>query len=564
MARKEFDHKVNKEMGTQEEEYSAPGTDKNENRKEEKTSDNKKKKDEKEPRTAFAKKGDQMKPMSPNPLVTPKGTPKDSNRPKCEATKNEPSVKGKKNNSDHEPVKDRSQMSSYGSANPKTAAKDFQWLEESINKLPCFHGFIGREDLNSLLKNTGDFLIRTSVQANKQEVEKRKKNQQDVKVLVNLSREKCAKKEAKEAKMAGVGNVGRREFVISVYCRDKENPKPGKPVYTPIRNLVIKRDNGQIHVEPLKNFKTMTDFFAYYLKNTGVCKETDFQLLNPINLSTWEFVHEDIDLQSKKLGEGAFGEVRVGKMKVKTTKKTVEVAVKMLRNSDVVTREQVSELLHEARVMRMMDHKNVLRSYGIAVVKEPLYLMTELCACGALREYLRENQDTVTLADKLAFVLGAARGVEYLHSQKTIHRDLAVRNIFLTEDKTPKVSDFGLAKVTDRYEMKEQCKIPVRYLAPETLENFIFTPKSDVFSFGCVIWEIYENGHQPHDGKNAQTIRNLTKKNQFLKLTSSAPAELRKLVSEKVFTADPENRCSMSAVVQSVEKIEKPPAGAMK
>ncbi|KAF1770435.1 hypothetical protein GCK72_002253 [Caenorhabditis remanei] len=555
-------------MGTQEEEFSARGHDK----KEEKTVDNRKKgartvdQNEKEPKTAVGKKGDKcglkQSPMSPA-TPTPKGTP---NKIKCEATKNEASNKGKKNNSQMEQLKDRSQMSTYGSANPKTTTHDFQWLEEYITKMPCFHGFIGREDLMCLLKNVGDYLIRISVQANRQEVEKRKKNQQDVKVLVNLSREKCAKKEkereAKEAKLAAIGDVGRREFVISVYCKDKGTQSPNKPVYTPIRNLVIKRDNGLIHVEPLKKFKTLPEFFAHYLKNTGICKETDFQLLNPIGLSNWEFVHEDVDLQAKKLGEGAFGEVRVGKMKIKTTKKMVEVAVKMLKNSDVVTREQVSELLHEARVMRIMDHKNVLRSYGIAVVREPLYLMTELCACGALREYLDENKDTVTLAEKLSFVLGAARGVEYLHSQRTIHRDLAVRNILLSEDKTPKVSDFGLAKVTDRYEMKEKCKIPVRYLAPETLEIFIFTPKTDVFSFGCVIWEIYENGHQPHDGKNAQTIRNLTKKSQFLKLTNSAPAELRKLVGEKVFTADPENRCSMTTIVQCVENIEKPAAGA--
>lgn len=73
----------------------------------------------------------------------------------------------------------------------------------------------------SVLKNVGDFLIRTSVQPNKHEVEKMKKNQADVKVLGNLSREKCAKKEKeKEEKLAGMGDVGRREFVISVYCSE--------------------------------------------------------------------------------------------------------------------------------------------------------------------------------------------------------------------------------------------------------------------------------------------------------------------------------------------------------
>ncbi|CAI5443667.1 unnamed protein product [Caenorhabditis angaria] len=200
---------------------------------------------------------------------------------------------------------------------------------------------------------------------------------------------------------------------------------------------------------------------------------------------------------------------------------------------------------------------NVLRSYGMAVIRQPLYLMSELCEYGALREYLRENSKTTTDAERVEFCLGSAKGVEYLHSQRLIHRDLAIRNVLLTEEKIPKISDFGLAKVTDRYEMKEQCKTPVRYLAPETLENYIFTPKSDVFSFGMVIWEIYENGQQPHDGKNAQTIRDLTKKQQFLKLNEKAPNELRKLVSDKIFVPDPENRCNMSTVVQTIENLVK-------
>lgn len=108
----------------------------------------------------------------------------------------------------------------------------------------------------------------------------------------------------------------------------------------------------------------------------------EFQLLNPISLSKWEFQHEDTELLAKKLGEGAFGEVRVGRLTTKDPKKKlVEVAVKMLKSSaDSVTRDQVEELLHETRIMRKLDHPNVLRSYGVAVLREPLYLMIELCS----------------------------------------------------------------------------------------------------------------------------------------------------------------------------------------
>uniref|UniRef100_A0A8R1DRQ1 Tyrosine-protein kinase n=1 Tax=Caenorhabditis japonica TaxID=281687 RepID=A0A8R1DRQ1_CAEJA len=414
---------------------------------------------------------------------------------------------------------------------PAIPIKDFSALEEHVVKMPNFHGYVDRDDLTVILTKNGDWLVRMSIHPDKDRKKKRT-------VRETASKEKCRKEKC----------VG-KSVVISVYSTEKV------VTTTPIRNLVVKLIDGKVSVDPAKQFKSLPELIQHYQKNCGSYKDGDYMLLKPIPLSSWEFQHDEIELSDRKLGEGAFGDVRVGRLKTKK----VDVAVKMLKNAitESTTRDQVIELLHEARMMRILDHPNVLRTYGIAVLEEPQYLMSELCSCGALREYLKEHHATITMAEKLNFVLGSARGVEYLHSQKMIHRDLAVRNILLTEDKTPKVSDFGLAKISERYEMTEQCKIPVRYLSPETLEHFIFTPKTDVFSFGCVIWEIYENGQQPHDGKNGPTIRALIRKREFLKLSAAAPEELRKFVVDKVFVSDPENRCTMTTIVQAVEKIEK-------
>ncbi|CAP31747.2 Protein CBG12830 [Caenorhabditis briggsae] len=482
--------------------------------------------------------------------------PRKLKKPSCEADVKESSSSPPKTDAQKEVVKESSSTygSSWHSARPQTTKKDFQTLEEHICKMPNFHGYICREDVTILLKNSGDWLVRLSVQPCK---ENEKKASKGAKSVERGSKARGSKNRSKD---------NNKVFVISVHSRKAVSP--GK---SSCRNLVIKTNDGKFSIDSIKWFMKVADFFSYYQGTVATYKESEFQLLHPCHLSVWEFHQDDIELMSKKLGEGAFGDVRVGRMTTKDPKKTVavvDVAVKMLKNSlESITRDQVDELLHEARVMRRLDHPNVLRTYGVSVLREPLYLMNELCANGALREYLKENHKTITISDKLNFVLGAARGVAYLHSQRIIHRDLAVRNVFLTENMTPKVSDFGLAKLTDRYEMKEHCKIPVRYLAPETLELFVFTPKTDVFSFGCVIWEIFENGQQPHDGKNAQTIRaqiknrNIdflqVKKREFLKLSSSAPDSLRKYVAEKVFVPDPENRCSMTGIVQCVEKVEK-------
>ncbi|CAI5442569.1 unnamed protein product [Caenorhabditis angaria] len=448
-----------------------------------------------------------------------------------------------------EDIRERSQASSIGLDPGKTLRDDFKIIDELVSSLNCFHGYICREDVQSLLKKFGDYLIRITCHVSPTSIRTKKSNVRGT----DKKKRTPSSSRATDKSMKQDILLSTQDFVIAVYGKLKDPKSKKKSV---ILNVMIRRTiDGLIYIDPQKPFKDIKDLLDFYSKNTGINKGYEFQLLKPIELSNWEYKQKDIGISDKKLGEGAFGEVRVGKIKLKNSEKTMNVAVKMLKNSDCISREQVVELLHEGRVMRYLDHKNVLRSYGMAVIRQPLYLMSEICEYGALREYLRENSKTTTDAERIQFCLGSAKGVEYLHSQRLIHRDLATRNVLLTEEKIPKISDFGLAKVTDRYEMKEQCKTPVRYLAPETLENYIFTSKSDVFSFGMVIWEIYENGQQPHDGKNAQTIRDLTKKQQFLKLNEKAPNELRKLVSDKIFVPDPENRCNMSTVVQTIEKL---------
>ncbi|CAI2299698.1 unnamed protein product [Caenorhabditis sp. 36 PRJEB53466] len=575
MARKDTDMKAPKESRTQDE--TEQSVKEKAKAADQKTTPKATKAVSKEPEMASARslrkkskegKAKGVKPMTPPAPPSPAGPPKKTKRPSQEATdqksmKSGNAAGGKKASS---PVKTDGAAAANSNnstiahswasqRNPTISAKEFHVLEEHIARMPSFHGYVCREDLNGLLKRNGDWLLRLSVQPNEKEAERKEKKKEKT-----ASKESPKKRGTKE-KMTGTARAGFKSFVLSVNAKSKEKPKsPDKSSgLSVIRNLIIKLNDGHVSIEPTKQFKTIGELIANYQKNSGIHKDGEFQLLTAIPLSPWEFQHEDVEMTERKLGEGAFGDVRVGRLKPKDTKaKAVEVAVKMLKNAtETITRDQVNELLHEARVMRLLEHPNVLRCQGIVVLREPLYLMSELCACGALREYLKENQKTVTLAEKLNFALGSARGVEYIHSQKVIHRDLAVRNILLSEDKTPKVSDFGLAKQTDRYEMKEHCKIPVRYLAPETLEAFVFTAKTDVFSFGCVIWEIYENGQQPHDGKNAQTIRAQVKKREFLKLSPSAPELLRKFVADRVFVADPENRCSMNAIVQSMEQIEK-------
>ncbi|VDL82775.1 unnamed protein product [Nippostrongylus brasiliensis] len=96
--------------------------------------------------------------------------------------------------------------------------------------------------------------------------------------------------------------------------------------------------------------------------------------------------------------------------------------------------------------------------------------------------------------------IGAASGVEYLHSNECMHRDLAARNCLINRERVVKISDFGLSRTGTHYVLKSAMKLPIKWLAPETISAFTFSLKTDVFSFGVLAYEIFANGAEPWEG----------------------------------------------------------------
>ncbi|SPP79789.1 blast:Platelet-derived growth factor receptor alpha [Drosophila guanche] len=110
---------------------------------------------------------------------------------------------------------------------------------------------------------------------------------------------------------------------------------------------------------------------------------------------------------------------------------------------------------------------------------------------------------TVTTTDLVSWAFQVARGMDYLSSKKVLHGDLAARNILLCEDNVVKICDFGLARSMyrgDNYKKSESGKLPIKWLALESLSDHVFSTYSDVWSFGIVLWELFSLAKVPYPG----------------------------------------------------------------
>lgn len=198
-----------------------------------------------------------------------------------------------------------------------------------------------------------------------------------------------------------------------------------------------------------------------------------------------------------KLGQGFYGEVRRAMLTRWSGLEEQEVAVKQLKPT--YESSGYHDLLREISIMKSLQHKNIVEIKG--VVEDPKTLLVmEYVPLGSLLIYIRTHKHRLTEKKLLMFSADIAEGMEYLGQRRIIHRDLAARNILVASANTVKISDFGLAQMTGQkeyYKLKTNRELPVRWYAPETIRHWKFTFKSDVWSFGVTLWEMFSYGEEP-------------------------------------------------------------------
>ncbi|CAL8092533.1 unnamed protein product [Calicophoron daubneyi] len=209
----------------------------------------------------------------------------------------------------------------------------------------------------------------------------------------------------------------------------------------------------------------------------------------------------------ERLGGGNFGHVVKG-IYVTPTGQEVPVAVKTLKPTQIVTAGERG-ILAEARTMAKLRHRHIVRLIGVCK-EEQFMLVLELAPLGPINKYLRKRPD-VPVQVLTELMHQVALGMAYLESCKFVHRDLAARNVLLVTRHFAKISDFGMSKAlkfgSDYYRAATAGKWPLKWYAPECIYYFRFDSKSDVWSYGITLWEVYSYGERPYkDMKGAQIL----------------------------------------------------------
>lgn len=213
--------------------------------------------------------------------------------------------------------------------------------------------------------------------------------------------------------------------------------------------------------------------------------------LDPETHQNWELKREDIVLR-KQLATGNYGTVYYAKYKKKE-----QVAVKTL-NEGVM---DINDFMLEASVMKGLRHKHIIQLYGVCTAKSPIYIVTEYVAGGSLLNFLMEQIQKSILSFQQLINMAAqiASGMQYLESKNLVHRDLAARNVLIGQNRILKICDFGLARVIrGEYISDRDLNMPIRWMALEWLNDKRYSIKSDVWSFGILMMEIFTYGERPY------------------------------------------------------------------
>ncbi|KAM7075520.1 focal adhesion kinase 1 isoform 9-T11 [Molossus nigricans] len=252
----------------------------------------------------------------------------------------------------------------------------------------------------------------------------------------------------------------------------------------------------------------------------------------------YEIQRERIEL-GRCIGEGQFGDVHQG-VYVSPENPALAVAIKTCKNC---TSDSVREkFLQEALTMRQFDHPHIVKLIGV-ITENPVWIIMELCTLGELRSFLQVRKYSLDLAALILYAYQLSTALAYLESKRFVHRDIAARNVLVSSNDCVKLGDFGLSRYMEdsTYYKASKGKLPIKWMAPESINFRRFTSASDVWMFGVCMWEILMHGVKPFQGVKNNDVIGRIENGERLPMPPNCPPTLYSLMT-KCWAYDPSRR----------------------
>ncbi|XP_067468927.1 protein tyrosine kinase 2aa isoform X8 [Thunnus thynnus] len=252
----------------------------------------------------------------------------------------------------------------------------------------------------------------------------------------------------------------------------------------------------------------------------------------------YEIQRDRIEL-GRCIGEGQFGDVHQGIYSC-PDKPSLPVAIKTCKNC---TSDSVREkFLQEALTMRQFDHPHIVKLIGV-ITENPVWIIMELCTLGELRSFLQVRKYSLDLATLILFAYQLSTALAYLESKRFVHRDIAARNVLVSSVDCVMLGDFGLSRYMEdsSYYKASKGKLPIKWMAPESINFRRFTSASDVWMFGVCMWEILMYGIKPFQGVKNNDVIGRIENGERLAMPPQCPPTLYSLMT-KCWSYDPSKR----------------------
>ncbi|ESO83864.1 hypothetical protein LOTGIDRAFT_132698 [Lottia gigantea] len=267
------------------------------------------------------------------------------------------------------------------------------------------------------------------------------------------------------------------------------------------------------------------------------------------------------------LGEGNFGKVvKAEALDISGNGTWETVAVKMCK--EAATDLQKEEFSHElSLVKRIPKHPNVVSYLGYCKsLDQPTFIILEYISGGNLIQFLRDrrpgsgsksNEQEINSSELSSFAHQIAKGLAHLSHHNIIHRDVAARNILISESHICKVADLGLARdlyESDVYEIASKGGLPIRWMAPESLTDGLYTTQSDIWSYGVLLWEIITLGASPYPGLSARQVMSTVVGGNKLECPEFCSQTIKDLIMQ-CWEIDKDKRPTFDQICTSLERL---------